>query len=121
MHERLSARDVAAWSVLALYVGMVSFAALRPPSDGPGIVGLDKLLHAGAFAVLMVLALLASRGRHVGACLAGCLAFGGVIELAQWLMPYGREPSLADMAANGVGIALGLLVSLVSGRIVLRG
>lgn len=107
--------------MLALYVGLVSFAALRPPSDGPGIAGLDKLLHAGAFTVLIVLALLASRGRHVWTCMAGCLAFGGVIELAQWLMPFGREPSLADMAANATGIAIGLLVSLVLDRIVPRG
>lgn len=106
--------------MLVLYVGLVSFAALRPPSEGPGIVGLDKLLHAGAFAVLMLLAVLASRGRHIWACVAGCLVLGAMIELAQALMPFGREPSLADMAANAIGIALGLFASWIINQFVQR-
>ncbi|MEM1150097.1 MAG: VanZ family protein [Pseudomonadota bacterium] len=117
LKDRFGAVDLAAGLALLIYVGFISYAALRPPADGPGIVGLDKLLHAGAFTGLFVLAALASRGRHLAAVVIGCLIYGGAIELAQGLMPYGREPSLADGVANAVGIAIGFGVWRVLNRV----
>jgi VanZ family protein len=43
---------------------------------------------------------------------AGLLAFGGAIEIAQYLLPYGRSAEWLDLAADGVGIVAGWLVSV---------
>ena len=40
------------------------------------------------------------------------LVFGGAIEVAQYLMPYGRSAEWADLAADGLGILLAALASL---------
>ncbi|MEL6567329.1 MAG: VanZ family protein [Pseudomonadota bacterium] len=113
-------RDGAAWATLGAYALVLVFLALKPPSGNAGFEGQDKILHAGAFAVLFVLAWLAMRGRYPVRGVAGCMAFGAAIELAQGAMPFGREPSIADMLANSLGIGLGAGAIIVLKRVTAR-
>jgi VanZ family protein len=43
----------------------------------------------------------------------GLLLFGGALELAQVVVP-GRSMSLADMAANVIGVAVGLFAAVAA-------
>ena len=82
-----------------------------------GVQHLDKLVHAGLYAVLSALvarALLGSRLRPIAAgVLAALLAtgFGLIDELSQQLSP-GREPSGLDLVADAVGAGIGALVAV---------
>lgn len=80
----------------------------NPLSDGGQVI--DKFQHAGAYALLTVLALRISGGRGVLWIALVLFGLGAGIELAQQLMHYGREGSRADLLANGLGIILGILI-----------
>ena len=54
---------------------------------------------------------LVERRYYASVCL-GLLAFGGAIEIAQYLLPYGRSAEWLDLAADGLGILAGSLLSL---------
>jgi VanZ family protein len=118
------------WLAAAVVAGGIFFASvLDPPSSGVpslgplGIVGLDKWLHAFAYAGLagtLAVAFAPGRGPAATVALAGLLALGyGVgIEFVQAPLAE-RSFSTADMAANAFGAGLGamgwrLLVGLVS-------
>lgn len=84
---------------------VILWLALRPNPGGPDWFDhADKLRHAAAFAALWWV------GHRAGArgwlLALGLLLFGGLIEGLQSLTP-DREPSLADVAADAVGLALG--------------
>ena len=65
----------------------------------------DKLYHAAAFAVLAALADLSfPAGRFGLAKIGALLGFGIAIEAVQYFLPH-RQASLADVLADGVGIA----------------
>lgn len=94
-------------------VAAITYLCLRPSSGGgQWFPGADKLQHAASFLGLAGLMLALVERRRYGAACAALLAFGGAIEIAQYLMPYGRSAEWADLAADGVGIALGLALSL---------
>lgn len=98
-------------AVFVGYVVLIAWLALRPPAAGAaGFPGVDKLLHAGAFAVMMGLALWAMGRKRAIQAAGTCLAIGLLIEAAQYAMPFGREADPGDMAANAVGILIGFLV-----------
>ena len=68
----------------------------------------DKVMHLSAYCWLGLLPALAfPKGRTLTLCALAILCLGGGIEILQGFVP-GREPSVADMLANGVGIGLGL-------------
>ena len=70
----------------------------------------DKLLHATTFCFLMGWWGNVYRERRPrGWAALGCLAFGIFIEFAQWLDPP-RDADAFDVLADGVGIALALLL-----------
>lgn len=70
----------------------------------------DKLLHAATFAALMGWWGNVYRSRRArGWAALGCLAFGGLIEWAQWLNPP-READALDLLADSAGIVLALLL-----------
>lgn len=92
---------------------LITWLCLRPSSGGDQwFAYADKFQHAAAFLALGALLLaLAERARYAAVC-AALLAFGGAIEVAQYLMPYGRSAEWADLAADGLGILLAALASL---------
>lgn len=80
------------------------------PSTDDATAGfpLDKVVHAALFALCAALCLRgwgASRRLGLWLCVA-LLAFGGLTELIQFMVP-GRSASLADWAADGVGVLVG--------------
>ncbi len=104
--SRLWARAI---FLLALVVCFV--AALRPVGDAlPAFAHADKLMHAGAFAVL---SLLAWRTQWFSAlAIVGLMAlYGAAMEFAQAQTSY-RQADVLDWLADmaGTGLALGVLL-----------
>lgn len=93
------------WRVLG-WVGVVAVVCLSLMSNPPdsGVEHGDKLGHLLAYAGLMGWwGQLEKRSVRLFVLF---VALGAALELAQGLTPM-REPSLADMLANTVGVALG--------------
>jgi len=108
------------WLLVALAI-TISWLALSPnPPEGLD-TGWDKLNHAGAFAVLTVVATFAlPRSRWNFWCLlGGLLCFGGAIEIAQSFTP-ARSADWADLLADAVGMAAGVFAAMVFTRMVSR-
>jgi VanZ family protein len=81
------------------------------PSPPVGVEHGDKLGHAGTYALLMWWFAQAWLRRDTRArTAAGLLALGVAIEYAQGWTGY-RDFSVADMAADALGIALGWLLA----------
>lgn len=84
------------------------YLSLRPvPAAAPTVPHLDKLIHAGGYAVLAAFAACLFSGPARLRALAGVWLLGAAIELAQGLLPTGRLMEAADLLANSVGIMLG--------------
>ena len=101
-------------AVLWLLVIIVSWLAFSPKPPPAATLGWDKLNHASAF---VALAFCAARA-HAGATLrivAGLLGYGVFIEVVQTFVP-GRSGEAADLLADGVGLALGLLLAALIDR-----
>ena len=115
---------------MALVAGGILVASVLPRTAGPvpptvpgpaGIFGADKWLHAAAYATLagtLAFALSAPGPPDSGSwsavailavALGTALAFGLAVELVQAPLPT-RRFELLDVAANGAGVALALLV-----------
>lgn len=100
------------WVVVALVAGAILVASVTRPTGlrgalGPlGVVGLDKWLHAAAYAVLAVALAYALAERDATAAAVtvflAAMAFGLGVELLQAAIPY-RDFSPLDLVANGVG------------------
>lgn len=119
-----AALETAASAALLLLavVGNIGFYVPEVPAapGGAEIPGLDKLFHAGVFAltvwalgrVLAPPAALSPSGRPrrfpIGWVVLGCLVHAVVIELVQGALLAGRSASVADVAADAVGIAVGV-------------
>ena len=108
----------AARIVLLVAVVVITDLALQPGLDLPGpMLGSDKLEHAMAFLVLAILARIGWPGLPVWIVAFFLMAYGLGIEVLQGAQDAGRTASLADLAADGIGVAAGLgLVRLVRGR-----
>ncbi len=114
-HALLKARHRRHWRLLlALLLGVVSWFAFKPALQVPMMEWphADKLQHIAAFTTLSVVASFgwaphARSARHVA---LGLMAYGLFIEAVQTQLP-SRSGSLADWAADAVGIALGLWLS----------
>lgn len=101
------------WWVVAgvLVMGWTLWMALRPdPGFTVDLPDGDKWLHAFTFTCLVGWwgNLYVRRRERIIAAL-GCLAFGIFIEFAQWLSPP-RDADPFDVLADGIGIALALLL-----------
>lgn len=103
----------APWRVLLLaLLAVVSWFAFAPIAFDDRELPLDKLRHLLAFGTLAWVAAqgfgpLARRRWRIAAAL---LAYGVFIELVQSGIP-GRQASAADVLADALGIALGLLLA----------
>ena len=101
------------WAVFLVLTAIYALnQALTPHPKGPSF-GWDKLNHALAFAVLAFAGLftLRERAHPVFWTVFLLLALGLGIELAQMYVP-GRSAEWNDVAADTVGVGLGLLVAL---------
>lgn len=88
---------------LCICVLAIAYLAFAPLSQAPG-TPFDKLNHFIAFAVLAWLADMAYPGRHLAKYRwALLLGYGLTIEVVQGFLPY-RELSVADFAADALGI-----------------
>ena len=89
-------------------VAVILYLTLAPSNDVPGSSLIwDKAAHAIAFGLLVIVGLLMSTHRRWAVILAVWgLAVG--IEIAQALMPYGRQGDWRDALADTIGIALGV-------------
>lgn len=99
----------AAWACALLWLGAQDGDDL--PSTGIwAIPGIDKVMHAGAYGILGILTAWAARpGSAARAAVLGfcaALVIGALDETGQ-SMTDGRFASLADLAADLVGGALG--------------
>lgn len=105
-------RQVLNFFLIALFCAaclVVAALALGPPPTGLA-PGQDKVLHFTAFLVLTLLGGAAFYRTTVLAPAAGLLVGGVCIELAQGLSFINREPSLADVAADGAAVALSVVL-----------
>ena len=102
-----------AWRVvlLVLMCGAAWFAFI-PATPNPQPTGVDKMEHLLAFAALgMAASFTASPGlRCTAQAAVGLLLYGAFIELVQTQLPT-RTADLADIAADGVGVAAGLALA----------
>lgn len=97
-------------ALLGAYALGVAFVSLRPV-DTSSLNSLDKVFHLAIYALF---ALIASRAvRQETAFQLVCVAivaFGGILEVLQSAVP-GRMMSLADFAANSIGVLLAMLLT----------
>ena len=101
-------RIIAFWWFAALIIAGSLMPAAQIPDTGLS----DKLGHALAYGILTVLGLYAY-ARHPLSVLAGVFSLGLALEGLQYLTPT-RTFEWLDVAANGVGIVLGLAIVAVS-------
>lgn len=111
-----------AWAVLVVYVGLIFYASSRSYLPSPQqIPHWDKVAHLIEYGILGFLSQRATRStwprpdrsaivrRGLLTLLAGiCIAAAD--ELFQSWVP-NREPSLADLAADAGGLAIGFLLN----------
>jgi len=97
---------------------VISYLALTPTPPKGLDTGWDKANHLLAFASLAFCgfwSLQTFKQRLLGLPLS-LLAYGAAIELIQFFVP-GRSCEWADLAADSIGIALGLLFACIIGRL----
>ena len=73
--------------------------------------GGDKVMHLSSYVAMSIWFAALYERRHAWRVGIALFAFSGLIEVLQYLMPYGRAAEWGDMAANGLGILIGLAVS----------
>jgi len=97
-------------------VALVSLAVLfAPASDVPSApAGVDKVVHLALFAALAASGRWAGAGARTLAVLL--LAYAAVSEVVQGLPALGRSMSLADWAADAVGVLVGLALWELASR-----
>jgi len=105
------------WGVVTLGLHSIPRAGLvRLPGHSLAAVGgADKVAHVGMFAVLAALWCLAFPRRPGRVFLAG-VAYGAALEFYQHLLIPGRTGSPADLLADTLGLALGVLAVRLAGR-----
>ncbi|HWR95232.1 MAG TPA: VanZ family protein [Arenimonas sp.] len=89
--------------LLGLYLSL-----RRGGDEMPPIPHLDKLIHATGYAILASLAVcLFEKPGPRWRALLWVILLGGLIEIAQGLLPTGRMMEAADFAANTLGAGIG--------------
>ena len=104
------------WRVLLWACAATSaYFAFAPPSAQPVLTLSDKLNHLAAFSAMGFAAALARppSSRQLSQAAAWLLAYGCFIELVQSVLPM-RSADPADVVADAVGVALGLLAATLA-------
>jgi VanZ family protein len=84
--------------------GLVVWLSLKEPGSGPELIN-DKLAHGLAYCALALWFGQLYRARRSVAL--ALITLGGLLELLQGLSGY-RDMSLADLAADSLGVILGI-------------
>lgn len=91
---------------------VVAVLSLMPGRHVPDVNVSDKFKHFAAFAMLAFWFGSILVRRDLSWMVLALLVFGGLIELAQEAMPWGRRAEWHDVVADGVGVAAGLGLAL---------
>ncbi|MEJ6776389.1 MAG: VanZ family protein [Crocinitomicaceae bacterium] len=105
----------------SLIIVLVGITYLSLTSLEKFIVGNDKISHFIAYSILMFnagLVFFKPKKTFLIAILL-CLTYGGLIEVAQHFVP-GRSMSRYDMVANALGIGIGVVLTYLLYRPVIR-
>ncbi|MEE2527002.1 hypothetical protein V0U79_11535 [Hyphobacterium sp. HN65] len=113
--KSLALRQAAKGMFWLAFAAITVIALLPGPAAPPRLLGTDKIEHAAAFAVLAFLASAGWRGLPLWFIALGLLTHGLLIELIQSSPILQRTMSLADLAADAVGILLGLILVALLG------
>lgn len=106
------------WALVMLVLTLTP-AREMPRTPEWEFLSFDTAAHAGVFAVLAGLSWVALRQQRRWPVLAqraglvvllGCVLFGGLIEILQYLMHAGRQAEWSDLVGDSVGAALALLL-----------
>ncbi|SFR38306.1 VanZ like family protein [Halogeometricum rufum] len=100
------------WCVAVVVASVIPAPTGGVASPGAFVVGLDKLVHFGAYGVtafLAAFALGARDARGLAVAVLAAVALGGGVELVQTTLPT-RTFGLGDLVANAVGALSGALV-----------
>lgn len=106
------------WALVVGWAMLIEVLLLWPsPPDVSQLawgVGLDKIVHAGLFAVQAALGAwaLEERRRSAWPALVGAIAFGALTEVQQQLMP-SRAMELGDFLADAAGAVIGFALFAV--------
>lgn len=102
--------------VLTLLLALgIAVTTLMPSTSGASpLLGLDKLAHLVAFAVL-VLPMSLRAPRKWPLIWIAALAYGWLIEIVQ--PHFGRGAEWADLVADGLGAALGIACAVIFRKI----
>jgi glycopeptide antibiotics resistance protein len=102
-----------------LWAGCIAILSLIPAKIIKGwswsdLLTLDKLAHAGVYALLIALFVLGSEWsrRRPGALLGVLVSYGILLEWGQGLMYLGRHFDILDIIANIIGLIAGLVLAL---------
>jgi len=111
MNARAAREKFTCWAfwVAVVLAGVLALVPSIP--DAVPTTGWDKSNHLCVFAVLGLLGR-AAYPRRFAAVLAGLLAYGGLIEIAQSFTP-ARQAEWADLLADGLGLGLAWLCGQV--------
>lgn len=102
----------AGWSGV---LGVVCLSMAPVPPEAVAAAGGDKLLHGLGYGLLAAwFAQLHPDSRGRMRVFGGLVLLGAGVELLQGLVPW-RDMELADLAADAIGAALGLLATLGPG------
>ncbi len=127
-HSAAGRRPYAALPLL--WAGVVLLLTLTPATDMPRtpawkLLSFDTAAHAGVFAVLAALSWFSLRRQRRwpalapqagAAVLAGCVAFGALIEALQYAMHQGRHAEWSDLLSDSLGALLALALAAALAR-----
>jgi VanZ family protein len=128
MTSRKTLETLVRFSAPVMWALIMLWLSLSPsPPQLPGVLGWDKLLHAGAYGLLTILIaqlllyLSIPLGKAGWPALLPAVCYGALLEVLQLLLHTGRTAEWWDLFADAVGAVLAYLVfRRFSGMVCLR-
>ena len=117
MLSRKSLEMIVRLSAPVLWALIILWLSLTPsPPQLPGVLGWDKLLHAGSYGLLTLLIaqylllLSVKLGKTGWQAVLPAVCYGALLEVLQLLLHTGRTAEWWDLAADAVGAFIAYLV-----------